>query len=308
MLAAGIKSFTATPLGTVLVTVVVVVLGSGPGPAAAVAQPAAATLETVLARAADYVERYQYELGSVIAEEHYHQMADGRRSRRMVSDLLVLATPGTQEPWLAFRDVIEVDGKPVEDRLQRLEDLFLQTPRITEALRRRLIIESARFNIGAITRNVNVPTMALQILASTDQSRFTFEQDGEKTIDGIRTWEIDFEETEPPAMIRNGQGADLFSHGTIWIEPSSGRVVETDFRTADDEIELSIELRVRYQQDETLGMLVPARMEERYHVRLRPITHNPLARRSIEVNCEATYTNFRRFQVEVEIDLGGPSR
>lgn len=304
MLAAGIKSFTATPLGTVLVTVVVVVLGSGPGPAAAVAQPAAATLETVLARAADYVERYQYELGSVIAEEHYHQMADGRRSRRMVSDLLVLATPGTQEPWLAFRDVIEVDGKPVEDRLQRLEDLFLQTPRITGALRRRLIIESARFNIGAITRNVNVPTMALQILASSDQSRFTFEQDGEKTIDGIRTWEIDYEETEPPAMIKNGQGDDLFSHGTVWIEPSSGRVVETDFRTEDKEIQLSIELRVRYQQDETLGMLVPSRMTERYHVRLRPITNNPLARRSIEVNCEATYTNFRRFQVEVEIDLG----
>ncbi len=142
----------------------------------------------------------------------------------MVSDLLVLATPGTQESWLAFRDVIEVDRKPVEDRLQRLEDLFLQTPRITGALRRRLIIESARFNIGAITRNVNVPTMALQILASSDQSRFTFEQDGEKTIDGIRTWEIDYEETEPPAMIKNGQGGDLFSHGTVWIEPSSGRV------------------------------------------------------------------------------------
>ena len=299
MLAASIRSSTRAPLGLVLVVVVL-------SPTAAGAQPATATLETVLARAADYVERYQYELGSVIAEEHYHQMADGARSRRTVSDLLVLATPGTQEPWLAFRDVIEVDGKPVEDRLQRLEDLFLQSPRITGALRRRLIIESARFNIGAITRNVNVPTMALQILAGADQSRFTFEKDGEKTIDGIRTWEIKYEETEPPAMIMNGQGADLFSHGTIWIEPSSGRVVETDFRTEDKEIQLSIELRVRYQPNEILGMLVPSRMTERYHVRLRPVTTSRLVRRNIEVNCEATYTNFRRFLVEVEIDVGTP--
>ena len=148
--------------------------------------------------------------------------------------------------------------------------------------------------------------MALQILAGADQSRFTFEKDGEKTIDGIRTWEIKYEETEPPAMIMNGQGADLFSHGTIWIEPSSGRVVETDFRTEDKEIQLSIELRVRYQPNETLGMLVPSRMTERYHVRLRPVTTSRLVRRNIEVTCEATYTNFRRFLVEVEIDVGTP--
>ncbi len=262
------------------------------------------TLDVVLERAAVYVDRYQHELGSVVAEEHYLQMSDGVRTRRMVSDLLVLATPGQREQWLAFRDVIEVDGKPVEDRQQRLADLFLQTPRITEALRRRLIAESARFNIGAITRNVNVPTMALQILAASDQQRFAFRKDGEKRIDGIETWEIEFEETAGPAMIVSGQGTDLFSQGTFWIEPSSGRVVETDFRTEDETIQLEISMRVRYQPDATLGILVPARMEERYNVRLNPITISQLGRRSIEVNCEATYTNFRRFQVEVEIDLG----
>jgi hypothetical protein len=222
----------------------------------------------------------------------------------MVSDLLVLSTPGLEEPWLAFRDVIEVDGTPVEDRLQRLEDLFLETPRITPSLRRRLVVESARFNIGAITRNANVPTMALQILSATDQPRFTFRKDGDRRIDGIDTWEIEFEETAPPALITGGRGQDLFSHGTIWIEPSTGRVLETDLRAEDEAVQLEIQMRVTYRPDDTLEMLVPATMSERYRVRLNPVTTGQLARRSIEVTCEATYSNFRRFLVEVEVDIG----
>jgi hypothetical protein len=223
----------------------------------------------------------------------------------MVSDLLVLSTPGLQEPWLAFRDVIEVDGKEVPDRQQRLEDLFLKSPRITGQLRRRLMAESARFNIGAITRNTNVPTMALQVLSATEQPRFSFRKAGDQRIEGIDTWEIEFEETKPPTLIRGGDGKDLLGHGKVWIEPSSGRVVETDFRAEDDAVKLEIEMRVAYRPDDTLGILVPAKMTERYRVRLRPVTtRERLARRSIEVNGEATYSNFRRFLVEVTIDVG----
>ena len=286
------------------VLVAVTPIASAPPLSSATQDPA---LETVLTRAADYVDRYQTKLGSVVAEEHYLQIADGRVTRRLVSDLLVLRTPGLEEPWLAFRDVIEVDGKQVEDRQQRLEDLFLQSPRITESLRRRLVIESARFNIGAITRNVNVPTMALQILSAADQPRFVFRKKGEKQIAEIDTWEIDFQETEPPALITDGNGNNLFSRGKVWIEPTSGRVIETDFRTEDEAVRLKIELRVAYRPDKTLDILVPTKMTERYSVRLRPLTtpdQQILTRRNIEVDGEATYSNFRRFLVEVEIDIG----
>lgn len=265
------------------------------------------TLATVLERAAAYVDRYQTELGSVIAEEHYLQVADGRLTRRMVSDLLVLSTPGLQEPWLAFRDVIKVDGKEVPDRQQRLEDLFLKTPRITGQLRRRLMAESARFNIGAITRNTNVPTMALQVLSATEQPRFAFRKADDQRIEGIDTWEIEFDENKPPTLITGSDGKDLLGHGKVWIEPSSGRVVETDFRAEDDAVQLEIEMRVAYRPDDTLGILVPAKMTERYRVRLRPLAtpdQRVLTRRTIEVNGEATYSNFRRFLVEVTIDVG----
>ena len=149
--------------------------------------------------------------------------------------------------------------------------------------------------------------MALQILSAADQPRFVFRKKGEKQIAEIDTWEIDFQETEPPALITDGNGNNLFSRGKVWIEPTSGRVIETDFRTEDEAVRLKIELRVAYRPDKTLDILVPTKMTERYSVRLRPLTtpdQQILTRRNIEVDGEATYSNFRRFLVEVEIDIG----
>ena len=264
------------------------------------------TLENVLSLAAEYVDQYQRDLGVVIAEEHYLQVTDGVNNRRLVSDLFVFSMPGEQEPWLAFRDVISVNGTPVEDRQQRLEDVFRESPIITGPVRRRLIMESARYNIGGISRNMNVPTMALQLLAGSDQHRFLFKKKRDRKIDEISVWEVEFEEHTAPALIKNGRGANLFSYGTVWIEPTTGRVIQTDFRAKDEVAELEIQMRVKYQVDEHLGILVPETMTERYKVRLRPLTLSPFARRNLEVNCEAKYSNFRRFEVQVDMGVDTP--
>ncbi|HBO89782.1 MAG TPA: hypothetical protein DD460_03450 [Acidobacteria bacterium] len=264
------------------------------------------TLENVLSLAAEYVDQYQRDLGVVIAEEHYLQVTDGVNNRRLVSDLFVFSMPGEQEPWLAFRDVISVNGTPVEDRQQRLEDVFRESPIITGPVRRRLIMESARYNIGGISRNMNVPTMALQLLAGSDQHRFLFKKKRDRKIDEISVWEVEFEEHTAPALIKNGRGANLFSYGTVWIEPTTGRVIQTDFRAKDEVAELEIQMRVKYQADEQLGILVPEIMTERYKVRLRPLTLSPFARRNLEVNCEAKYSNFRRFEVQVDMGVDTP--
>ena len=264
------------------------------------------TLENVLSLAAEYVDQYQRDLGVVIAEEHYLQVTDGINNRRLVSDLFVFSMPGEQEPWLAFRDVISVNGTPVEDRQQRLEDVFRESPIITGPVRRRLIMESARYNIGGISRNMNVPTMALQLLAGSDQHRFLFKKKRDRKIDEISVWEVEFEEHTAPALVKNGQGGNLFSYGTVWIEPTTGRVLQTDFRAKDEVAELEIQMRVKYQADEQLGILVPEIMTERYKVRLRPLTLSPFARRNLEVNCEAKYSNFRRFEVQVDMGVDTP--
>lgn len=262
------------------------------------------SLDHALQRAADYVEAYQGALRSVIAEEHYRQSSGGK-IRLLRSDLLVFGVPGSREPWVAFRDVIEVDGLPVDDRQQRLEDLFLASPTITRALRRRLVAESARFNIGGIQRDMNVPTMALLLLGRSDQARVSFRKIGEERVDGGDRWTIGFEEVASPALIQIADGRELFSRGRVSIDPATGRVFETDLRIRDAETRLEVDIRVRYGRDGRLDLLVPERMEERYIVR-PPVTNSRLSLGTIRVDCEATYSNFRRFGVGVDFSVAPP--
>ncbi|HJO38152.1 MAG: hypothetical protein QGF21_00950 [Vicinamibacterales bacterium] len=228
----------------------------------------------------------------------------------MLSELLLFVQPGNDEPWIAFRDVFEVDGTPVEGRQERLVDLFRRTPEVDTALWERLVAESARFNIGKVYRNVNVPTMALQLLTWADQNRVRFEKDGEDRIDDIDTWRIDFEEFAPPALIIGEGGVPIYASGQLWIEPGTGRVLRTEIQTDDPTIDLETEVTVHYESDPRLGLLVPARMSERYRYveivgqRTRWGTESiNVRRRDGEIWGEATYSNFRRFETEVSFTV-----
>ena len=64
--------------------------------------------------------------------------------------------------WLTVRDVISVDGKPVARRLPTL----LASPNVWIRDLRALSQENGRYNIGAIYRNFNEPTLALSFLDS----------------------------------------------------------------------------------------------------------------------------------------------
>ncbi len=285
------------------------------------------TLIAVLRRAGAYVSAYKRQLGSVVADEYYVQRinepdlssftartAAGEgakllswKRQEMTSELLLFVQSDDDQPWIAFRDVFEVDGAPVEDRQERLVELFRRTPEVDAELWERLVSESARFNIGTIFRNVNVPTLALQLLTWADQNRVLFEKSGESRIDGVETWEIEFEETDPPALIIGEEGRPLYATGRLWIELSTGRVLRTEMKTSDPTIDLRTEVTVRYRLDPRLAILVPARMTERY----RRVTRVPRLgwRRSFfqrivtEVHTEATYSNFRRFETEVSFTV-----
>ena len=111
----------------------------------AAAQPEDAGL---LPRIHAYVERFQRELPSIVAEEHYVQVVtnplspddsepgspkppgepyrkfpDSFKQRVLRSDVLMITVPGTIG-WVSFRDVFEVDGQRIRDREDRLLDLL----------------------------------------------------------------------------------------------------------------------------------------------------------------------------------------
>ena len=110
---------------------------------------------------------------NVVAEEHYEQRTSSNvlrgshggsqpTSRTLVSDFLLVKLSG-QDVWLPFRDVFEVDGKPVRDRQDRLTKLFLQPAATALQQAEQIVAESARYNIG-VARNINIPVLALTVL------------------------------------------------------------------------------------------------------------------------------------------------
>jgi hypothetical protein len=196
------------------------------------AQKSEPTVEQVMARVGHYVASYGEKAAVVVASEKYSQsvMVDGAdmgRPRDLIAEFAIVRVAGGG--WTGFRDVIEFQGKPVQDRKDRLVKLLTDTSGDASELVR-IANESSRFNVGPITRNFNVPTAALFFFTPMDLQRFVFTRKGSKKIDGIDTWEIEFRETARPTLIRTRAGSDVPIEGSLCVKPEDGTVVRTRFK------------------------------------------------------------------------------
>src|SRR5262249_34385341 len=161
----------------------------------------------------------------VVAEERYVQditrvnVLPGRfpaeAHRELRSDVLLVQPAGTDR-YVEFRDVFEVDGRPVRDRQDRLTALFLDRTASADAQIQRINQESARYNIGAIERTINTPTLPLTFLLPHNQPRFRFSRGSRNAPAMARApgaaaaaWVIDYEEVQRPTLIRTTGGLDL---------------------------------------------------------------------------------------------------
>lgn len=105
-----------------LTLVVAIVVASSPGVAAGQNN----ARDDLLAKASVYVQQFVEQFSNVVAEETLVQeTTNPRRKRTLRSDFLLVRFPGEPQ-WLVFRDVAEVDGKPVRDKEERLTTLFLE--------------------------------------------------------------------------------------------------------------------------------------------------------------------------------------
>jgi len=213
------------PCALLLVGAVVVLLtcsaqiGAGP------------TLDDVVQKLGDYVAAYGEKASLLVAVEKYIQQVateDGRsfKPRVLVAEFALVRAGGARGSWVGYRDVIEVDGRQVVDRRDRLLRLLTESSAGDDEVAR-ISNESARFNVGPISRNFNVPTAALFFFSPANLSRFAFNPKGKKRIDGIEAWEIDFTETKTPTLIMTRAGKDVRCEGTIWVVPGDGTVLRT---------------------------------------------------------------------------------
>jgi hypothetical protein len=262
----------------------------------AAAQPEGAGM---LPRIHAYVERFQRELPSIVAEEHYVQIATSTTramaapvERVLRSDILMITVPGAIG-WVSFRDVFEVDGRRIRDRENRLLDL-LQSPNANAmAQARRLGDESARYNVGRIHRTTNLPDSALVYLQAASASRMKFDAPrASAPVDGVETVVLRFRETGRPTIVTSRRGANVPASGQVWAHAATGVIVKTEFKLSD----LSTDglFTVEFAADERSGLRLPAKMIERHT--------SP----GEEIRATAQYSNVRRFNVSTDETLRKP--
>ena len=244
-------------------------------------------LQTLLDKATVQVVDFVTRFSNVVAEEIYVQeMNRPRKKRTLRSDLALVLYPGATQ-WLLFRDVYEVDGKPVrgEAEQERITRLFLEPP--ANALRRAAEIAQvgARHNLLDVG-TINHPLLALAMLQPEYRTHFRFNLAGLEKDLGPRVRTVRFQEFQRPTILKANANADLPVQGLIWIDELTGRVAKTELdfglsRTPPEVVTL-------FKFDEELGLNVPAEMRDWY------------PDGAGEFRGVATYGKFRRFQVRTE--------
>jgi hypothetical protein len=263
-----------------------------------VATPALAQtpeVDAVLDKAGDYVATYERTFVGVVAEETYRQELRGiggtdqrgfaleaRAQRRdLKSDMLLVRAPAGDR-WIQFRDVFEVDGKPVRDRAERLTKLFLQPSASAQQQVDDIAAASARYNIGGVNRNVNLPVLALTVLEPQNRAWFSFK--------GARKpghlFDLEFREERSGTLIRTAGDQSLPSRGRFTIDLDSGRVLSSELVAESSALRARIE--VTYAFEPSMGFFVPREMREKYALS-----------RGSTIEGRATYAKFRRYQVTV---------
>jgi len=267
----------------------------------------------------------------VIGVERYAQwMQNADQVRPLVRNLVSeFALVRVGDDWLGFRDVVDVDGKPVGDRQDRLQTLFLESPSTAVQSSRGIADASARYNLGPLQRNFNVPTTALFFLHPVNRPRFGFKIEGEEIVEGARTLKVRYKEERKPTIIRTSAGKDMPVKGMFWIDPADGRVLKTTMeleadalmtggssRMADNRFEeafqgsirpafterrakSTVSITVSYKADARLALLVPGEMVEIYESPYRSQFNDTES--MSKVNCRATYSDFKRFETSGKV-------
>jgi formylglycine-generating enzyme required for sulfatase activity len=278
-------------------------------------------IETLLERAAWYLDYFVDEFENVVAEENYIQDSSmplpsffpasggGRggtflpppsavdtarmRHRDLRSDFLLVKAPDT-EALVPFRDVITVDGVTVRDREQRLAKLFLSGASGSAMERaERIGAEGARYNLGNMRSTLGNPVLGLGVLQRSYQQRFRFSlaKDDRALAAGLSV--VEFKETAVPSMIRGEAGSSLLSHGRAWIDTTTGRVVKTELQVEQPAVRATITTTFRLEEKSGIG--VPEEMREQY-----------VLANGNRITTVATYGRFRRFDVSASEDIRAP--
>jgi hypothetical protein len=261
--------------------------------AANTAEAQSTALDVLLDRMGAYLQDYETRAFELVADEQYEQWVRRRpgysggtiERRKLKSTYFLIRLPDGQA-WYGFRDVTSVDGRVVPATRRSMADLLSE--RTVDAVEEALAITraNARYNIGDVIRTINVPLQALALLVPEHQKRFEFREAGREKVKGQEAAVVAFQERSSPTLISDGFGGDVFSRGRIWVDPTTGTALRTELSFGGPATAYLKEnlIRVDFERDSRLQLLVPREMEEIYGLDVE-VVHG-----------RASYRNYRRFE------------
>jgi hypothetical protein len=273
--------------------------------------PQPPSLDQILARGAEYVGRHIEVMSNLVAEERYEQeivrvpslqigrMMPGRvagimtpvgNARRVLRSDVELINVGPPVGWRSYRDVFEVDGKPVRDRSDRLAKLLLQPAASAREQANRIAAESARFNISDLGRTLNEPGLPIMFLQTALQPRFEFRLDKH---DRGTVWILKYVERARPTLFQHNYVEDNPSSGRLWIDAATGEVTKTEQIVSPGD--MAATFTTDFREDKKFSVALPTQM----HEELKASIQDGVQR----VQGTAKYTHFRRFQVTTGVDI-----
>ena len=253
----------------------------------------APSLEVLVERMSAYLLDYESKAFELVADEQYDQWirrrpgySGGTVQRRKLNSMYFLVRLPGGLAWYGFRDVTTVDGKVVPRAQRSMSDLLSE--RTVDAYEEALAImrDSAKYNIGGVYRTLNVPLQTLELFSPRYRDRFDVHEAGREKVKRQEAVVLRFREKSTPSVISDGFGGDVLSQGRIWVDPATGAVLRTElgfYGTAAAYLKENV-IRVEYERDPRLQLLVPREMEEKYGLDVE-VVHG-----------RATYRNFRRFE------------
>ena len=237
---------------------------------------------------------YDQRLVAIVGDELYEQSSHERAgglppqdtSTRLRSTIAWVHVPRLADT-VAVRDVVEVDGQPLEERTELQELLRAPAGRL-ESNVRHLLNRSAAYNLAPGSRNINFPTFPLVYLRQPNvgRSRWRAARDGEQAV-------LEFEERGRPSIVRSEIGHHLRARGRFWIDDQTGRIDRAQVRLSDGEqlvTAVSFRLDVTFEREARLEMWLPSRMDDVYE-RTGGDSY-------LRVEGAASYTNYRRFETD----------
>ena len=262
----------------------------------------APTAQELRARLNAYLTDYEPKLSELIADEvMIQQNVQGTRTagggigppgfRTIQSEVAFIALPG-EVGWMGFRRVTKVGSTLVEDELGALTAGW-PADRRTTTRERAPCWPIARGSTWAHHARSIFPTSRWNCSTPAMRPAFRCASPARNTSAGRTPRKLVFVEEVAPTIIRAGDGSQMRSIVSAFVEPGTGRLWRADVITRDPSqggFAFDAVISVEFRYDQKLEMLVPARMHEEFFAGAN--------RRGWG---DATYSNYRRFQTAARI-------